>query len=922
MRATDTTDAGCPVDRLEAACEGLIEAAWLSALVLVPLLVNLGGAHPFDPPKGAALRLLAVVMAGAWLTKVAGGGRAWRPLVCTAADQRPWRALAAAVLLLALVRTASALLSVDPGLGWWGSLHRAEGMRSDLALLVVALLVLAHLRDASQWRRLVATASAASLAVAAYAVVQAAGLDPIPWVGFAGRAFATLGNPIFLASYLALSWFLTVAGLAEGGGARRWWLAGVAAAQVAALVLSGSRGPLLGWLAGLAALAAVAVVRWPRWALARPRLAAATAVLAVVAAALGARGEASARLVVLAGPAADTAAVRLEVWQVAARAWADATFPVTADGRDPRAALRPWLGFGPETFVRLFHATSRGAFVAPEQANAAADRAHNTCLELLVERGVLGVAAASAVLVAVIVIGLVGLGVVATTADRRLVWVLAGGLAAAAALVAWLLDGGRWLGLAAPAGLLLGAILAVAIVVCRRPGRAPETASPSPAEWRTACLLALVVAHMVEVQHAPAARASRLLFWLAAATLATTLGDDPPGRQVATGPARTALATLTALPVVLLVVADPSAAAPTTVLAAVTPVVVVATAFLLALGALAAALASGQAEERAGWGRVGSMLLTVPLALGALVLTAQADLGPVAGDILAAAAARPASPLTDDDRLALLAAAARIDPHRGTSWLALGRAAREAAATTTSTAELRRLLERASAAVAHAATLAPADWEVALEGGRVAALAARVATTRERQHALLDQAAERYRRARQLRPASLLALDELAQVEVARGAWIEAEEAAAAAVATDPARPDGWWRLAAVAAAAAVSGPVATDAGAQGRRLDQALAAAERCLAVAPEHEAALRLRARLLSRRDRVDEAIAAHRELLARFPPDAATQLGLALLLRDAGQAAEAATAARAGLRLVSATTGGQTAQALAAIAASSAD
>ncbi len=56
--------------RVEVFCDKLIEAGWLSALVIVPLFFNVYSSRVFEPDKITTLRSIAVLMAGAWVVKL------------------------------------------------------------------------------------------------------------------------------------------------------------------------------------------------------------------------------------------------------------------------------------------------------------------------------------------------------------------------------------------------------------------------------------------------------------------------------------------------------------------------------------------------------------------------------------------------------------------------------------------------------------------------------------------------------------------------------------------------------------------------------------------------------------------------------------------------------------------------------------
>ena len=102
----------------------------------------------------------------------------------------------------------SAVLSIQPAWSWWGSPHRAWGVLTPLALLATAWVTISSFRDAQSRRLLVRAIVLSSIPVVVIGLWQGAGWpSPTLWRSdhFAGRPFSTLGNPLFLGSYLILT---------------------------------------------------------------------------------------------------------------------------------------------------------------------------------------------------------------------------------------------------------------------------------------------------------------------------------------------------------------------------------------------------------------------------------------------------------------------------------------------------------------------------------------------------------------------------------------------------------------------------------------------------------------------------------------------------------------------------------------------
>lgn len=144
---------------------------------------------------------------------------------------------------LVLLALASAAVSPSPSFAW-----AAAGLAATLWIVAAAS---AGEGDPAFWRRTIAASAVLPVSIG---LLQAVRLDPSPWAPlvrehFHGRICSTLGNPNFLAAWLVgvlpfLVW--------------RWRPAGVAlaAAAGAALLLTGSKGGLLGLSAALVVTAA------------------------------------------------------------------------------------------------------------------------------------------------------------------------------------------------------------------------------------------------------------------------------------------------------------------------------------------------------------------------------------------------------------------------------------------------------------------------------------------------------------------------------------------------------------------------------------------------------------------------------------------------------------------------------------------
>ena len=253
--------------RLSRFCDAIIEAGWLAALIIVPLFFNVYSSRVFEPDKIGVLRSIAIVMAGAWLVRTVEAGFPGEP-------EQPFTArlqafvrtpLVLPTMLVVLAYLISTALSIAPRISLWGSYPRLQGTFSTFSYIVIFLLVLGHLRRRAQLDRIIFAIIVTSLPIALYGILQHYNLDPLPWGGdVSTRISANMGNPIFVAAYYLMAFFLTLERLIytfgrlmtedEGTGPETI-LAGcylfILAVLTVAIVFTQSRGPWLGWAGGM-----------------------------------------------------------------------------------------------------------------------------------------------------------------------------------------------------------------------------------------------------------------------------------------------------------------------------------------------------------------------------------------------------------------------------------------------------------------------------------------------------------------------------------------------------------------------------------------------------------------------------------------------------------------------------------------------
>jgi tetratricopeptide (TPR) repeat protein len=241
-------------------------------------------------------------------------------------------------------------------------------------------------------------------------------------------------------------------------------------------------------------------------------------------------------------------------------------------------AIRPALGYGPETFGLVFPAVHPPELLKLEH-HGKPDRAHNVFLNELITRGWLGTISFLVLFTTVLSCGLRCLIPDWLRSGRLFLslWSM-GGLAGA--ILTWITYNPLLLGLGVPSGLLLG--LAAFILIClllqtfaKAKTRAPNSSHP----LIPLALLAALVAHFIETQFGFAVAATALYFWIFSSLIAALAlrpqlqevqakhaippdhvqnmsrleGEQSPGAGYAPEPARTLLHALGIILLVILV---------------------------------------------------------------------------------------------------------------------------------------------------------------------------------------------------------------------------------------------------------------------------------------------------------------------------------------------------------------------------------
>jgi tetratricopeptide (TPR) repeat protein len=522
-----------------------MEAAWLAAVIVVPLFFNVYSSRIFEPDKITLLRSLAVLILIAWIVKlVEMGGARWERIE---GGESRWKAffkipLVAPVVGIAVLYIIATIFSITPSVSLWGSYQRLQGTYTTLSYLVIFGAIGANLRSRGQVERLITVIIISSLPVALYGVLQKYKIDPVPWGGDTSRRIAAnLGNSIFVAAYLIMVFPLTIGRIVETFKAilsvserpilpviRATIYIFIAALQVIAIYMSGSRGPALGWMASLFLLVLLLSLYWRKRTLTLLAIggAAVVALFLVVFNISGGpleelrQSPAIGRFGLLLDAESNSALVRKYIWEGAADLVSihePLEFP---DGkRDSFNFLRPLIGYGPESMYVAYNSFYVPELAHVEKRNASPDRSHNETWDSLVITGVLGILAYLAVFVSVFYYGLKWIGLIPDRQQRRLffILILVGGVIGAGGMSLW--RGVEYFGVGMPFGMLIGLLIYITQVALVARYEAPRTASEAARSLTLIVLLAAITAHFVEINFGIAIAVTRTYFWVYSALL-------------------------------------------------------------------------------------------------------------------------------------------------------------------------------------------------------------------------------------------------------------------------------------------------------------------------------------------------------------------------------------------------------------------
>ena len=527
-------------------CLGVMEAVWLAAVSVVPIFFNIYSSRIFEPDKITILRSLALLSLAAWAIKLVDeGGTSWKAQTNDASlIKYLWNyPLVAPVIGLVIIYSISTIFSVTPSISFFGSYQRLQGTYTTFSYLIIFFSIIANLRTRQQINRLITTVILASLPVSLYGLLQRFNIDPIPWGGNVSRRIASnMGNSIFVAAYLIMVFPLTIGRIVEAFKAiltenddtkatginslkhiiRATIYVFIAALQLIAIYMSGSRGPLLGLMAGIYFMMLLLSIYWrKRW------LTFTVVGLALVGAVFLAvlnmnngpldalkKSPAIGRFGNLLNPESNSALVRQYIWEGTVKLVGIHDPLIYPDGSlDIFNILRPLIGYGPESMYVAYNQYYQPELGQVEKRNASPDRAHNETWDSIVITGISGLLVYLSVFSAIFYYGLIWQGLINNKRDKYFFFIclIGGGIAGTIALI--ITKGIEYLGVGLPFGMIIGVVVYLTIYALFLTSQTAENNQNNPYPVLLIVLFAAIVGHFVEINFGIAIVATRTLFW-------------------------------------------------------------------------------------------------------------------------------------------------------------------------------------------------------------------------------------------------------------------------------------------------------------------------------------------------------------------------------------------------------------------------
>ena len=188
--------------------------AGIFLLPFVPMIVATSMFFPYITGKNFAFRIIVECIAVAWLCLALVDAR-WRP-------KRSW--ILGIFALFILVMAIADAHGAYPFKSFWSNFERMDGWITIAHTFVYFVVATAVIRNEEIWRKLFQTSLVVSVGLSAYGLLQVLGVAALgqgAGSGLVARIDSTFGNPIYLAVYMLFHVFIAAMLIFQEWG-QRW----------------------------------------------------------------------------------------------------------------------------------------------------------------------------------------------------------------------------------------------------------------------------------------------------------------------------------------------------------------------------------------------------------------------------------------------------------------------------------------------------------------------------------------------------------------------------------------------------------------------------------------------------------------------------------------------------------------------------
>jgi tetratricopeptide (TPR) repeat protein/O-antigen ligase len=566
--------------KVGAVCEKILEAGWLIAATVVPLFFNIYSQRVFEPDKLSILRSIALAMVAVWLIKLADEGLHLGKPFTQWLKETPLVIPTFLLAIVYLISTAASISPRISFWGSYQRLQGTYTTLSYLVIFFMTLLYLKRREQLERLITIVILTSIPISIYGIVQHLGKDPLPWGGDV--TRRVASNMGNAIFVAAYLIMVFFLTLERVIRSMGlivkeeGPRGTLEAIAGGvylfalivQIMCIFFSQSRGPWVGLLGGLYAFMLIVLVAMRNQAKPGPLTkdelgkAAAFSLISIPVGILPAYGLMAflrkgfrwlwlswvfhtilgilflvvfnlphtpldplkqlpyiGRLGQIFEIGGGTGKVRVLIWEGAVKLilphqplWSP------TGGYDPLNALRPLIGYGPETMHYAYNPFYPPDLAHYEARTASPDRSHNETFDALVTTGLIGFFVYITLFGSIFYYGLRWLGFIP---DERRKGLFLGSLASGGFLgliTPYLVERSfRFSGVGIPTGMIAGLTLYTMYFAL-----AVHKEKEEPLDSRAMLLVALLatfIAHFIEIHFGIAIAATRTYFWLLLAVM-------------------------------------------------------------------------------------------------------------------------------------------------------------------------------------------------------------------------------------------------------------------------------------------------------------------------------------------------------------------------------------------------------------------